>query len=72
MKISSNVGRGIAALGVLAAMSSTAHADRRTGLAGNLLIEDKDDVYIFPNLTSTYRNMVSLDYGAPDSQGNAL
>lgn len=72
MKIGSNIGRGLVALGVLAAVSSTAHADRRTGMAGNLLIEDKDDLYFFPNLTSTYRNMVSLDYGATDSQGNAV
>jgi hypothetical protein len=41
-------------------------------MAGNLLIEDKDDVFIFPHLTSTYRNLVSLDYGATDQQGNAL
>jgi len=72
MSIGSRIGRGLVALGVLAAASSTAMADRRTGMAGNLLIEDKDDVFIFPNLTSTYRNLVSLDYGATDAQGNAL
>jgi len=72
MSIGSNVGRGLVALGVLAAVSSTAHADRRTGYAGNLLIEDKDDVYFFPHLTSTYRNLVSLDYGGTYDSGNAL
>jgi hypothetical protein len=65
-------GRGVTALGVVAAVASTAHADRRTGMAGNLLIEDKDDVYFFPQLTSTYRNLVSLDYGPTDDTGNAL
>ncbi len=72
MSIGSNVGRGLVALGVLAAVSSTAHADRRTGYAGNLLIEDKDDVYLFPHLTSTYRNLISLDYGGGETSGNAL
>lgn len=72
MSIGSSIGRGFVALGVLAAVSSTAHADRRTGMAGNLLIEDKDDVYAFPHLTSTYRNMVSLDYGGTDTSGNAI
>jgi hypothetical protein len=72
MSIGSNIGRGLVALGVLAAVSSTAHADRRTGYAGNLLIEDKDDVYFFPHLTSTYRNLVSLDYGGAYESGNAL
>jgi hypothetical protein len=72
MSIGSSLGRGLVALGVLAAVSSTAHADRRTGYAGNLLIEDKDDVFLFPHLTSTYRNLISLDYGGNEASGNAL
>jgi len=72
MSIGSSLGRGLVALGVLAAVSSTAHADRRTGYAGNLLIEDKDDVFLFPHLTSTYRNLISLDYGGNETSGNAL
>src|SRR5262249_55804500 len=72
MSISSSIGRGLVALGVLAAVSSTAHADRRTGMAGNLLVEDKDDVFLFPHLTSTYRNLISLDYGGTETSGNAL
>ncbi len=66
------VGRSVTALGVVAAVASTAQADRRTGMAGNLLIEDKDDVYFFPQLTSTYRNLISVDYGPTDDTGNAL
>ena len=66
------VGRSVTALGVVAAVASTAHADRRTGMAGSLLIEDKDDVYFFPQLTSTYRNLISVDYGPTDDTGNAL
>lgn len=80
MSIRTNIGRrlgrglitnSLTALGVLAAVS-TAHADRRTGLANNLLIEDKDDIYFFPQLTTTYRNLISLDYGATSNSGNAL
>jgi len=50
--------------------ASTAHADRRAGLAGNQLIEDKDDVFKYPQLTTKYRNRVFFDYGGPGA-GNA-
>jgi len=52
------------------AIASTAHADRRSSLAGNLLITDQDDIYIYPQLSLKYRNMVSFDYfpGATLSQ----
>ncbi|HEX6241257.1 MAG TPA: hypothetical protein VFZ61_10205 [Polyangiales bacterium] len=43
----------------------TAHADRRTGLGGNLLIQDPDDLFPFPQYTHIHRNMIRLDYGAP-------
>lgn len=39
-----------------------AHADRRSSLAGNLLITDQDDIYIYPQLALEYRNLVSFDY----------
>ncbi len=39
-----------------------AYADRRSSLAGNLLITDQDDVYIYPQLTLDHRNLVSFDY----------
>ncbi len=53
-------------------LSSTAHADRRTGLGGNLLIEDKDDLFPFPQYTVKYRNMISADYGAAGNSGNGV
>lgn len=39
-----------------------AHADRRSSLAGNLLITDQDDIYIYPQLTLEHRNLASFDY----------
>ena len=56
----------------LLAAADTAHAARRTGLAGNLLIEDKDDLFLFPQLMTTYRNMIALDYGPSAGSGNAV
>lgn len=55
---------------VALAVASTAHADRRSSLAGNMLISDQDDIYVYPQLTLKYRNMVSFDYfpGASLSQ----
>jgi len=60
-------------------LSSTAHADRRTGLSGNLLIEDPDDLFPFPQHALKHRNMIRLDYGpgagpnaAVGSSGNGL
>lgn len=56
----------------LLAASGTAHAARRTGLANNLLIEDKDDLFIFPQLLTQYRNLIALDYGPSAGTGNAV
>jgi hypothetical protein len=50
----------------------TAHADRRSGLAGNLLIEDPDDLFAFPQLTVLHRNMFRLDYGGASDSGNGV
>jgi hypothetical protein len=50
----------------------TAHADRRSGLAGNLLIEDPDDLFAFPQLTLLHRNMFRLDYGGSAQSGNGV
>lgn len=62
------------ALACLAAnglLLETAHADRRTGLSGNLLIQDPDDLFPFPQYTLTHRNMLRLDYG-PGTGGGAV
>lgn len=59
--------------------SNSAQAARRSALGSNLLIEDKDDVFFFPQLLLDYRDMIALDYGPGDptvpddySSGNAL
>src|SRR5262245_59992127 len=54
----------------LLAVTSSAHAARRTALAGNLLIEDKDDLFLFPQLLTQYRNLIALDYGPSADTGN--
>jgi len=56
----------------LLAVTDTAHAGRRSGLAGSLLIEDKDDLFFFPQLITQYRNLIALDYGGAANSGNAL
>jgi hypothetical protein len=61
---------GAAALAAL--WSTTALADRRSGLGGNLLIEDPDDLFGFPQLTLPYRNMFRLDYGGNAQSGNGV
>lgn len=52
--------------------ASSALADRRTGLHQSLLIEDADDMFLFPNTLSRYRNRISLDYGGQATSGNAV
>jgi hypothetical protein len=56
----------------LLAVTDTAHAGRRSGLAGSLLIEDKDDLFFFPQLVTEYRNLIALDYGGAANAGNAI
>ncbi|HEY6879814.1 MAG TPA: hypothetical protein VI299_17420 [Polyangiales bacterium] len=63
---------GAAALAVHALWAGPALADRRSGLAGNLLIEDPDDLFGFPQLTLQHRNMFRLDYGGNAQTGNGV
>jgi hypothetical protein len=56
----------------LTAFSDDAFADRRSSLAGNMLITDQDDIYIYPQLTLEHRNLVSLDYFPGNSLANVL
>jgi len=53
-------------------ISAPAHADRRTSLAGNQLIKDRDDSFVYPQAMLEYNNTLSLDYGAAETDGNAL
>lgn len=55
---------GVVAAGLVSFSASDARADRRSSLAGNLLMEDADDVYIYPQLTLEHRNLISFDYFA--------
>lgn len=53
-------------------LPEVARADRRTGLAGNVLIEDPDDLFPFPQATLQHRNMIRLDYGGSSTSGNGV
>src|SRR5262245_23287785 len=58
---------------VLLGLAESAHARaRRPGLAGNLLIEDADDVFLFPQRLLAYPNLVALAYGGSAGSGNGL
>ncbi|MDD9941984.1 MAG: hypothetical protein OXU20_13145 [Myxococcales bacterium] len=52
-------------------LASTAQADRRTALRGNLLIDDQDDLFVFPNQIVRYSNMITLDYGSDPGRGDS-
>lgn len=56
---------------VLMSMAPAAEAARRYGLAGNVLIEDADDVFMFPQLATKYARSVGFDYGVGKSSGSA-
>jgi hypothetical protein len=58
--------------GVSLFYSATAGAARRDGLANSELIEDKDDVFTYPQLVVDYDNMISFEYGAGAQTGNVL
>ena len=63
------------ALAVLLACASQtpiAVADRRSGLGASPLIEDRDDVFLFPQLSVLYPDVVSMDLGLTRAEGNAL
>jgi hypothetical protein len=47
-----------------------AEAARRSGLAGNLLIRDADDMFIYPQHNVTYVNRLIVDMGSSAGVGN--
>jgi hypothetical protein len=61
---------------LLAVLASTvagaAFADRRTGLGGNRLIEDRDDIFTYPQRILDYRNLIMFDYGTAQNSGNGV
>ncbi|MGM0559244.1 MAG: hypothetical protein ACQEVA_22865 [Myxococcota bacterium] len=60
------------ALALLAFNLPEAQADRRHSLAENRLIEDKDDVFAFPQLAVDYANLASFEYGPSYQAGNGM
>jgi hypothetical protein len=56
----------------LALFAVPAQADRRTSLAGNDLIQDADDVFLFPQTLQQYQNRLTLDLGAAAGAGGGL
>lgn len=66
--------RALVALLAFAFVASVAHADRRTSLGGNMLIGDRDDVFVYPQLMvkKKYNRTLSMDFGADAGVGNAL
>ncbi len=54
----------------LLALASTSHAARRSSLAGNLLIQDADDVFFFPHLVNMHKRMVTFDLGPNAAVGS--
>jgi hypothetical protein len=54
-------------------VESPVRADaRRSGLAGSLLIEDREDAYFFPQRLLAYPNLIALSYGGTGGSGSGL
>ncbi len=64
--------KSLALFALFAVVAMPAEAARRTALSGNLLIPDKDDVFIFPQLAVDHLNEIWFDYGAGRADGSAL
>jgi hypothetical protein len=53
-------------------LSPSANADRRSSLGGNLLIEDPDDVLIFPHTALKHTRLYTIDLALNDVGGGDL
>ena len=62
----------VVALCVTAVWVQEADAARRDSLMENRLIEDKDDVFLYPQRVIDYTNLVSFEYGGGEQQGNGM
>ncbi len=67
-----NVLKGSCLVAGLALLATPALADRRTSLAGNDLIQDADDSFLFPQAVHLYQNRLTLDLGMAEGSGGAL
>ncbi|MEE2836894.1 MAG: hypothetical protein VYB65_12825 [Myxococcota bacterium] len=52
--------------------SASAQADRRTSLAGNDLIQDADDAFLFPQDVHLYKNRLTVDLGMAEGLGGGF
>lgn len=55
---------------LLLAVASPTFAARRSSLSGNLLIQDADDMFFFPQLVSMHKRMVTFDFGPSAGLGS--
>ena len=51
-------------------LATAGFAARRSSLAGNLLIKDRDDVFFMPQTIHDYKRMVTFDFGSNMGVGN--
>lgn len=66
------VKKSVALFALFTVVAMPAEAARRTALSGNLLIPDKDDVFIYPQLAVDHLNEIWFDYGGGADQGSGL
>ena len=59
---------GLAAV-MVASLAAPSDAARRESLNGNMLIHDGDDIYLFPQLSLDYVNLVRFKMGVNDETG---
>jgi hypothetical protein len=50
--------------------ASPSFAARRSSLSGNLLIQDTDDMFFFPQLVAQQKRLVTFDFGTTDGLGS--
>lgn len=62
----------IAASATAALLATPAFAARRTALSNNVLIKDKDDVFIYPQLMLEHRKLINFDYGTGKGAGSGM
>jgi hypothetical protein len=55
---------------LLALASPSSAGSRRSSLAGNLLIPDTDDIFIFPHLVTDHKRLVTFDLGPNEGLGS--
>lgn len=55
---------------LLLAVASPTFAARRSSLSGNLLIQDADDIFFFPQLVTMHNRMVTFDFGTVSDHGS--